>query len=69
MAIHPELRQLFHQRKSALAISGLDGLTTDILDMLHFLDSDQCERGVAIPWVENGDLRLHTISSQLQIGV
>lgn len=36
----PKLRQLFNLPKSALVISNLDGLATDILDMLHFLDSD-----------------------------
>ena len=62
-----EVRNLFWQGNSALVVSGLDGITTDIHGFLRFLDSEQHKHSVDIFILEHGDLRVHTTSKELQL--
>ena len=61
-----ELRRLFWHPHSALIIGGLDGMTTDILGFLEFLNSIEHKYPVEIFIIEHGDLRFQTSSLKLQ---
>lgn len=61
-----ELRRPFCHPYPAFIIGGLDGMTTDILGFLEFLNSVEHKYPVEIFTIERGDLRLQISSLELQ---
>jgi len=50
------IKKVFSTEGSALILGGVDGLTTDIKDLLEFLDSTEHTHEVQLFWIEEGDL-------------
>jgi hypothetical protein len=64
-----QLLSLFREPGSALVISGLDGVTTDIQCILQFLNSSQHQHKVEMFCIDGGDPQVRASSLDLQFSL